>query len=174
MNVLSGDVDEQRVGETVVLQPAHPLMAAVPLLGRMKVAPATMRLVATDAPSRFALEVEHGKTRMLEETVLTDSPDGGTTVVQRISGHFPATVTDSMRAQTRFLTDQARADLAFIDDLAAAPSTIVVAGASGLIGTQVCALLRMAGHRVVTLVRDRVTRPDEALWNPTNVTSRAR
>lgn len=46
------------------------------------------------------------------------------------------------------------------------PLTVAVTGASGMIGTQVCALLGGAGCRVVRLVRRPVHGPDEIFWDP--------
>lgn len=43
---------------------------------------------------------------------------------------------------------------------------IVIAGASGLIGTHLSATLRGAGHEVVTLVRRKPTSPTEIQWDP--------
>lgn len=48
-----------------------------------------------------------------------------------------------------------RADLAFHSRYDSKPLTVAVAGASGLIGTQLCALLSGGGHQVKRLVRDR-------------------
>jgi uncharacterized protein (TIGR01777 family) len=44
--------------------------------------------------------------------------------------------------------------------------TIVVTGASGLIGTALVAALRQDGHRVVRLVRRPTSGPDEVRWDP--------
>jgi hypothetical protein len=43
---------------------------------------------------------------------------------------------------------------------------IVIAGASGLIGRQLSATLRGAGHEVVTLVRRKPSSPTEIQWDP--------
>ncbi|MQA15891.1 MAG: TIGR01777 family protein [Pseudonocardiaceae bacterium] len=43
---------------------------------------------------------------------------------------------------------------------------VVIAGASGLIGTTLVPLLRGAGHEVVRLVRRRPSAPDERGWDP--------
>ncbi|MCC6623311.1 MAG: TIGR01777 family protein [Deltaproteobacteria bacterium] len=48
----------------------------------------------------------------------------------------------------------------------ATPRTIVVSGASGLIGRALCGALAAAGHRVVRLVRGRDAGPDELRWQP--------
>lgn len=61
-----------------------------------------------------------------------------------------------------------RADLEFHARYDATPRTIAVAGASGLIGTQLCALLSGGGHRVLKLVRDpqAATSAGHIYWNP--------
>ena len=43
---------------------------------------------------------------------------------------------------------------------------VVVAGASGFLGTQLADHLRARGHRVTTLVRRPAQRPDESTWDP--------
>lgn len=55
-----------------------------------------------------------------------------------------------------YRTRQTRADLGFHAALRGTrpePMTVVIAGASGLVGTQLSALLRSGGHRVITLQR---------------------
>lgn len=44
--------------------------------------------------------------------------------------------------------------------------TIAVSGASGMVGTALCAFLSTGGHRVVRLVRHAPTSPDERRWDP--------
>ena len=44
--------------------------------------------------------------------------------------------------------------------------TVVVAGASGLIGTSLVASLRADGHEVITLVRREPQAPGEVMWQP--------
>ncbi|MCA9323471.1 MAG: TIGR01777 family oxidoreductase [Planctomycetes bacterium] len=47
-----------------------------------------------------------------------------------------------------------------------APLRVAVSGASGLVGSALCAFLRTGGHEVVELVRDQaVRRPDQAQWS---------
>lgn len=48
----------------------------------------------------------------------------------------------------------------------AAPSTIAVTGASGLVGSALCAFLTTGGHRVVRLVRREPRGADERRWDP--------
>lgn len=68
----------------------------------------------------------------------------------------------------RYRERMLRADLAFHASHDSKPMTIAVAGASGLIGTQLCALLGGGGHRIKRLVRDRraVTGEDTIFWAP--------
>ncbi|WP_278265462.1 TIGR01777 family oxidoreductase [Nocardia sp. AG03] len=46
--------------------------------------------------------------------------------------------------------------------------TIAVSGASGMVGTALCAFLSTGGHRVVRLVRHAPTSPDERRWDTEN------
>lgn len=43
--------------------------------------------------------------------------------------------------------------------------TVAVTGASGLVGTQLCALLRVAGHKVIRITRS-ATEDDQRQWDP--------
>ncbi|HEU4808514.1 MAG TPA: TIGR01777 family oxidoreductase [Homoserinimonas sp.] len=45
-------------------------------------------------------------------------------------------------------------------------STVVIAGASGFIGTELASQLRLGGHRVIRLVRRAAHAPDERSWDP--------
>ncbi|CAJ1582146.1 TIGR01777 family oxidoreductase [[Mycobacterium] wendilense] len=47
-----------------------------------------------------------------------------------------------------------------------APTSVVVAGSSGLIGSALVASLRADGHTVTRLVRRTPSKPDERHWNP--------
>lgn len=68
----------------------------------------------------------------------------------------------------RYRERMLRADLAFHASHASKPLTIAVAGASGMIGTQLCALLGGGGHRIKRLVRDRraAIGEDTVFWAP--------
>ncbi|MET1035874.1 MAG: TIGR01777 family oxidoreductase [Arthrobacter sp.] len=61
---------------------------------------------------------------------------------------------------------QLRGDLRFHALHSGTPRTIAVAGASGTIGTQLCALLAGGGHRVLRLVRRPARHADEVRWDP--------
>lgn len=83
---------------------------------------------------------------------------------------------EELARQFDFRAAQLRSDLDFhagfpIDTADGGPLTIAVSGASGLIGSQLCALLTGGGHRVIRLVRGgsrAVTPPsaDTVIWDP--------
>ncbi|KAA0978910.1 TIGR01777 family protein [Paeniglutamicibacter gangotriensis] len=68
----------------------------------------------------------------------------------------------------RYRERMLRADLAFHENYASEPLVIAVAGASGVIGTQLCALLGGGGHRIIKLVRHRseANGHDAVFWDP--------
>lgn len=49
----------------------------------------------------------------------------------------------------------------------ASPQRILVSGASGLVGTELCSQLENAGHSVIRLVRREARGPAESSWSPT-------
>lgn len=57
-------------------------------------------------------------------------------------------------------------DLARHTRYGGAPLTVAVTGASGLVGTRLCAFLSAGGHRVLRLVRRPARGPDEVSWDP--------
>lgn len=66
-----------------------------------------------------------------------------------------------------FRARQLRDDLAFHAATAERPRlTVAIAGSSGLIGTQLVALLESGGHRVLRMVRRPVAGPGEIAWDP--------
>lgn len=68
----------------------------------------------------------------------------------------------------RYRERMIRADLAFHAGYPDEPLTIAVAGASGMIGTQLCALLGGGGHKIKRLVRNReqANGQDMVFWDP--------
>lgn len=128
--------------------------------------------------------------------LFSDGPDGGTVITDRVTWELPvpaaatAIVHDQLGRFFRFREDQLRGDLALHARLAhpgggagstaqvvggdasrrkgpaPRPLHVAVAGSSGLIGTQLCALLTTGGHRVTRLVRRDPAAPDEARWDP--------
>lgn len=61
---------------------------------------------------------------------------------------------------------QLAADLAFHSTMPSRPLTVAITGASGLIGSQVAALLGGGGHRVLKVVRRPSRSDDEISWDP--------
>jgi uncharacterized protein len=94
------------------------------------------------------------------DTTFADAPGGGTIVTDRVTGGGRR-----LDAVLGFRAGQRRDDLALWARLDAAPVQVVVTGASGLIGRQVCALLTTGGHTVTRLVR-RAPGDGEASWDP--------
>ncbi|MCQ9162455.1 TIGR01777 family oxidoreductase [Arthrobacter sp. STN4] len=105
-----------------------------------------------------------------------DGPVAGSTVMtDTVTYRLPPVATGAW-AQRRFEAELGRMfdfrarqlsdDLAFHRDHAGRPLTIAVAGASGLIGTQLCALLGGGGHTVLKLVRHAPRGGAETFWDP--------
>ncbi|NLE96605.1 MAG: TIGR01777 family protein [Propionibacterium sp.] len=91
----------------------------------------------------------------------------GTRIVDRVSARVPRGPLESMFA---FRSSRIVADLEAMARARAygdgGRRTIAVTGSSGLIGTQLCAWLTAAGHRVIRLVRSLPEGPDERRWDP--------
>lgn len=164
--VVSGNADTTKVGDQIVVQPSHPLLTSVPKANMIMPGPVTATVEELRDGQFISLGFKLGKTSWAEETHFEDGPDGGTTVRLRVVGDYPRQTASGFKAQLKFLADQAAADLALVERLAASPIHIVVAGSSGMVGQQLVALLRMAGHRVTRLVRREPAAPDEARWDP--------
>ncbi|WP_319593473.1 TIGR01777 family oxidoreductase [Georgenia thermotolerans] len=103
-------------------------------------------------------------------TIMTDHIDYGVPGEQLLPGRAADAAARAMRPALErifaYRAAQVHADLDFHAAHAGTPRTIAVAGASGLIGRQLCALLTGGGHRVLRLVRRRAAAPDEIAWDP--------
>jgi len=89
-----------------------------------------------------------------------------TRVIDRVDTPVPAAVLRSMFA---YRYRQLRGDLLAHRRAAEhglSPLTVAVTGASGLVGTALCAFLGTGGHRVLRLVRHCPNGPDERRWDP--------
>lgn len=161
---------------------ALPWPRAVPARLRRPEVTWTARHDAYDPPRSFRDTMVSGPLgRWVHTHEFADDGAGGTVMTDRIDLEapgerwLPAPARDAavrallptLRRTFDYRAAQLREDL----DLHAAHAgagtrTVAVTGASGLIGTQVCALLTGGGHRVIRLVRREPTSPDEVAWDP--------
>ncbi|MDO5662379.1 MAG: TIGR01777 family oxidoreductase [Brachybacterium sp.] len=103
-----------------------------------------------------------------------DGAGGATLLRDRIDLELPAplagqeaAVTGQLERLMAFRSDQLREDLDFHARYAESPRvTVAIAGASGLIGTQLAALLTTAGHTVRRMVRREARSDEEISWDP--------
>lgn len=191
--VLSGPTNGVRTGSRVVLRLSSPLVAGLvpdvpdlPLVGAGtgERAPAgltmTLRHAWYEPGRRFEDEQVDGPLGTWRHDHRFEDGPGGSTVITdtvewELSGRLlrrvgTRAVTACLERLFTFRADQLRADLAahaaVRERLGEAPLTVAISGASGLIGTQLRALLASGGHRVLTLVRGRDVRPGEIRWDP--------
>ncbi|MHB1064481.1 MAG: TIGR01777 family oxidoreductase [Georgenia sp.] len=142
----------------------------------------TARHDGYDPPRSFRDTMVTGPLRSWVHTHLFDDDGaGGTVMTDRVEFEVPGerrlpggagdvvarALLPTLRRTFEYRAEQIRGDL----DLHAAhagagPRTVAVTGASGLIGTQVCALLTGGGHRVLRLVRHAPRHPGEVSWDP--------
>lgn len=95
---------------------------------------------------------------------VTAAPDGAALLGDRVDARVPAALLAPVFA---YRYRQMAADLTTLERRRSAPLTVAVTGASGLVGTALTALLGVAGHRVVRLVRGRGTGgAGERVWDP--------
>jgi uncharacterized protein len=90
----------------------------------------------------------------------------GTLVTDIVATRIPARV---LRPMFGYRHRQLAADLvvhARAREVCPQPLTIAITGASGLIGSNLAALLTTGGHRVIKLVRHVPHQPDEREWRP--------
>lgn len=103
------------------------------------------------------------------ETLLGRVPLVGGRAADAAHGLFDAELTRQFAYRARVMADDLAFHAAHPGPLFDGPArTVVLTGASGLIGTQLAALLTGGGHRVIRLVRDpaQAEGPDTALWDP--------
>lgn len=150
-------------------QPVHVRSEAENLRdGRAELAlPGGLRWVAQhqdlDAPNRFVDELVSLPLRWRHEHTFTAVEHGCTEVCDRIDTPVPAAV---LRPMLAYRHRQLAGDMAAHGDWPGRPLTIAVSGASGLIGTALCAFLSTGGHRVIRLQRGHATGTDARRWDP--------
>jgi uncharacterized protein len=191
--VLSGPTNGIRTGSRVVVRLSSSLLAG--LVPDVPDLPVVGAGTGEKAPLGLTMTVRHGwyepGTRFVDEQVagpfrtwrhehrFADGPDGSTVVTDTIEWELPGrllqragtrTVADRLERLFTFRSEQLRADLdahaAVRERLGDESLTVAISGASGLIGTQLRALLTGGGHRVLSLVRGRDVRPGEVRWDP--------
>ena len=110
-----------------------------------------------------------GLTGWVHEHTVTGGPGGtavlGDRVRARVPGRFLAPVFAYRYRQMAADLDRIRR---FPGPDGGRPLTVAVTGASGLVGTALCALLGVAGHRVIRLVRGTARGADERRWDTGN------
>jgi uncharacterized protein (TIGR01777 family) len=103
---------------------------------------------------------DDGRATTITDTIEFRGPVPG---LDRLQGPIIRKVlVDDFAYRERQLVD----DLAFHAAHGGARRVVAVAGASGLIGSQLCALLSTGGHEVRRLVRRPAQAPDEISWDP--------
>ena len=170
--ILARPTDGINAGSEVRLRLTHPLLRGHGLRWDVRHA----ELVPGE---RFVDEQLRGPFKVWRhEHLFADGPGGSTVLTDRITWELPvrlpagfdqALLEMQLDGLLLFRERQLRGDLALQAALPMTPSHVVVTGASGLIGRQVCALLTTSGHRVTRLVRgeDRGDVPgDAARWDP--------
>lgn len=166
-------------GTELLLRLSYPLATALlPVLPGGRRAPIgvnwLLRYPEVITGERFVDEQVSGPfRRWRHEHHFADGPEGSTVLTDRIEWELPAAlrpaqsaVAGQLAALFSFRERQLRADLSLHDRLTAAPRTVVLTGASGLVGPQVQALLTTGGHRVIQLVRRASAAPDTQRWDP--------
>ncbi|MBK8464112.1 MAG: TIGR01777 family protein [Nigerium sp.] len=179
---LTPPTDGINVGSESEIVVSHPLVAALlPGVSRRGVTGPIgvrwkLRHVELVPGELFVDEQLSGPfTRWRHEHAFADGPGGSTVITDRVTWELPvhlpgaldeALVEMQLDGMFAFRARQLRDDLALHTRLAAPPMRVVMAGASGLIGTQVAALLTASGHDVVRLVRSGRPGPGTARWDP--------
>ncbi|WP_068398059.1 TIGR01777 family oxidoreductase [Kribbia dieselivorans] len=177
---ISGPSDGIRDGSRMTVRISAPTLEALwpAALARVVSRPGlTWEVVHRDFEpgARFVDEQVRGPmASWRHEHEFIDAEGGGTTVIDRVKWRLPAglgavadrAVRRYLAGLFRFREEQLRADLALHARWSGTPRVVVVSGASGMIGTQLCALLTSGGHEVRRLVRRPTRTPDEFSWNP--------
>ena len=172
-------------GSEAELLISHPLVAGllpdIPHRGSRRRGPIGVRWVVRHVEfvpnERFVDEQVKGPFKTWRhEHEFTDGPGGSTIITDRVTWDLPvslpggldqALVEMQLDGLFAFRERQLRDDLDLHTRLAANPRRIVIAGASGLIGTQLSALLTSGGHHVTRLVRSSAKgQPDAVRWDP--------
>ncbi|UVE96829.1 TIGR01777 family oxidoreductase [Dietzia sp. B32] len=93
---------------------------------------------------------------------VTATPDGDARIGDRVDARVPGRMLSPVFA---YRYRQMAADLDSLTRYGSRTLTVAISGASGLVGTALAALLGVAGHRVITLVRGEPRGADERHWD---------
>ncbi|ASK65591.1 TIGR01777 family protein [Brachybacterium avium] len=134
----------------------------------------TLRHLEHDPQGRFVDQQVRGPFRSWRHEHRIEADGTGTAIHDTIDLELPrgltplgATVESQVRRLLGFRERQLRDDLAFHARWADLPRrTIAITGSSGLIGTQLAALLETGGHTVRRMVREDQVGPGEISWDP--------
>lgn len=126
------------------------------------------------AAGRFVDEQVHGPWRTWRHEHRLSPSDGGTEIRDELEVELPRhlerlapLVESRLHRVLAFRDRQLRDDLAFHARFAGTPRlTIAITGSSGLIGTQLAALLETGGHTVRRMRRQPGVGPGEIFWDP--------
>ena len=149
-----------RLGPTLLPQPLRPRWL--------------LRHADATAPFDFADQQVRGPWRTWRHEHAVEQSRSGAAVHDRLEVELPRRlerweprVGELVRGVLHFRARQLREDLAFHAARAGRrPLTVAIAGSSGLIGSQLAALLRTGGHTVRPLVRRAAAAPGEISWDP--------
>lgn len=133
-----------------------------------------LRHAEHDDDGRFVDQQVHGPWRTWRHEHRIAADGSGTVVHDRIEIELPRRLErlaplaeDQVRRVLAFRDRQLRDDLAFHARWAHLPRrTVAITGASGLIGTQLAALLETGGHTVRRMIRESEVGPGEISWDP--------
>lgn len=108
---------------------------------------------------KFYQEKQEGHSSLVDD-ISYELPGG--TLGSLFKGQIHKQLEQSFRYRHHMLLH----DLTQHGSVSAAPLTILVSGASGLVGQNLIPFFTTGGHRVIRLVRCKPTGPDELYWNP--------
>lgn len=157
----SGRIVGARLGPPVLPDPLRPHLV--------------VRHLEHDPAGRFVDRQAHGPWRTWQhEHRITADGSHRTEIRDHIDLELPRRLErwepvaeSQVRRLLRFRAQQLRDDLAFHARFADTPRrTIAITGSSGLIGTQLAALLETGGHTVRRMIREDDVGPGEIPWHP--------
>ncbi|MGP9539802.1 TIGR01777 family oxidoreductase [Brachybacterium sp. AOP43-C2-M15] len=133
-----------------------------------------LRHAEHDSSGRFVDQQVHGPWRTWQHEHRLEADGDGTAIRDSIELELPRRLerltpvaASQVRRLLAFRARQLRDDLAFHARYADQPRrTIAITGSSGLIGTQLAALLETGGHTVRRMVRESDVGPGEISWDP--------